>query len=64
MPHTHTYDKNGIQLCCTQEEKIYANAGASELLKDQPSDPTDYDHGKKIVDSHVGYSVDDSSLLF
>ncbi len=59
MPHTHTYDKNGKQLCCTQEEKIYAKAGASELLKDQPSDPTDYDHGKKKVDSHVGYSDDD-----
>ena len=34
MQHQHKYDKNGKQLCCTQQEKIYANAGASVLLKD------------------------------
>ena len=34
MQHQHTYDKDGKQLCCTQEEKIYTNAGAKELLKD------------------------------
>jgi len=27
-PHQHIYDKDGKQLCCTQEEKIYAMADA------------------------------------
>ncbi len=34
MAHQHKYDKNGKQLCCIQQEKIYSNAGASALLKD------------------------------
>ncbi len=34
MAHQHRYDKNGKQLCCTQQEKIYSNAGASSLLKE------------------------------
>lgn len=33
--HTHTYDENGRQLCCTpQEGKIYKDAGAEELIED------------------------------
>lgn len=32
MAHQHIYDKNGKQLCCTQEEKIYVRANAKELL--------------------------------
>ena len=31
--HKHTYDAQGKQLCCTQEEKIYTKAGAKELVK-------------------------------
>ena len=34
MAHQHTYDAQGKQLCCTQQEKIYNNAGASALLKE------------------------------
>jgi Cd2+/Zn2+-exporting ATPase len=30
--HKHIYDKKGNQICCTQQEKVYDNAGASELL--------------------------------
>ncbi len=30
--HKHIYDKDGKQLCCTQEEVIYTNAGAKNLL--------------------------------
>jgi Zn2+/Cd2+-exporting ATPase len=26
MKHRHTYDKNGKQTCCTQEEKINVTA--------------------------------------
>ena len=33
--HTHTYDENGRQLCCTpQEGKIYKDASAEELIED------------------------------
>ncbi len=34
MEHKHIYDKDGKQLCCTQEEKIYTNAGAKEIIDD------------------------------
>lgn len=34
MEHKHIYDKDGKQLCCTQEEKIYTNAGAKEMIDD------------------------------
>ncbi|MBK8327897.1 MAG: hypothetical protein IPL09_00065 [Bacteroidetes bacterium] len=34
MEHKHTYDAKGKQLCCSQQEKIYTNAGASSLLED------------------------------
>ncbi len=37
MEHQHIYDKNGKQLCCTLEEKIYTNAGAKKLLQDASS---------------------------
>ena len=44
MAHQHTYDKNGKQLCCTQQEKIYTNAGASALLKDGHSKDDGHNH--------------------
>ncbi|MGC3979363.1 MAG: hypothetical protein QM751_14735 [Paludibacteraceae bacterium] len=31
MKHQHIYDAQGRQLCCTQEKKIYTNAGAGKL---------------------------------
>lgn len=34
MEHKHIYDAQGKQLCCTQTEKIYTNAGAAELVKE------------------------------
>lgn len=33
MEHKHIYDAQGRQLCCQQEEKIYTNAGAKDLLE-------------------------------
>ncbi len=55
MAHKHIYDKDGKQLCCTQEEKIYSKAGASNLLKDGHSDHDDHDHGRKTAEkrSHL-----------
>lgn len=47
-PHQHIYDENNKQICCTQEEKIYQEANASELLKEEHSDNDghvhDHDH--------------------
>ncbi|MCZ2129176.1 MAG: cadmium-translocating P-type ATPase, partial [Bacteroidia bacterium] len=48
MEHKHIYDAQGKQLCCTQEEKIYTQAGAKELLKEnhqhEHSDDDGHDH--------------------
>ena len=41
--HHHKYDKNGKQLCCTQQEKIYTNAGAKHLLKEGHSEDDGHD---------------------
>ena len=35
MEHTHQYDEQGKQLCCTEEEKI--NNKADVLIKNSPS---------------------------
>jgi Cd2+/Zn2+-exporting ATPase len=44
MEHKHIYDKDGKQICCNQEEKIYINAGAKKLLKNDHSDHDGHDH--------------------
>lgn len=62
MPHQHTYDKDGKQLCCTQEEKIYSKAGASALLKDGHSENDGHDHGHEEGDGHDHSSSSDSPL--
>lgn len=54
MAHQHIYDKNGKQLCCTQEEKIYNNAGAAELLKDGHSENDGHHHGEDDGHDHSG----------
>ena len=41
IEHKHTYDKDGKQICCTQAEKIYTNAGAKELLKENKATGTE-----------------------
>ena len=46
--HKHTYDAQGRMTCCTQEEKIYTQAGAKELVKEKHqhnhSDDDGHDH--------------------
>lgn len=37
MEHVHIYDKNGKQICCTEEEKIYKEAASEKLIKDKKS---------------------------
>ena len=45
MAHQHKYDKNGKQLCCTQQEKIYNNAGAN-------NQDDGHDHNHNEGDGH------------
>ena len=52
MPHTHIYDKDGKQLCCTQEEKIYSKAGASQLLKRSHDEHAGHDHSHAKKEGH------------
>jgi Cd2+/Zn2+-exporting ATPase len=52
MPHKHKYDKDGKQLCCTQEEKIYSKAGASELLSTDHTQDDGHDHDHEEGDGH------------
>ncbi|MBK7524568.1 MAG: cadmium-translocating P-type ATPase [Saprospiraceae bacterium] len=47
MEHKHIYDAEGNQLCCTQQEKIYTNAGAEDLLKERHSKNDGHYHGIK-----------------
>ncbi len=54
MIHKHIYDEQGNQLCCTQTDKVYTNAGAGALLRgdiqnrggghEQHSDDDGHDH--------------------
>ena len=45
--HKHVYDAQGRMICCSQEEKIYKEADAEELLVEEPADEIDDDHGHK-----------------
>lgn len=44
MEHKHKYDALGRQLCCTQTEKIYSQAGAEELIQKAPASGHDHSH--------------------
>ncbi|PZP47715.1 MAG: cadmium-translocating P-type ATPase [Pseudopedobacter saltans] len=52
MEHKHKYDAQGKQLCCTQTDKIYTNAGAKDLVKKvshqthSDEDGHDHEHGE------------------
>ncbi len=50
--HVHTYDKDGKQLCCTQEEKIYTKAGAKFLLKEEHSEGDGHNQDHVEGDGH------------
>lgn len=50
--HKHIYDKNGKQLCCTQQEKIYTNAGAKHLLKEGHSIQDEHENNHEDDDGH------------
>lgn len=44
LVHEHTYDAEGKITCCTQQEKIYTQAGASGLLKEGHVNKDDHGH--------------------
>src|SRR5690554_4280676 len=54
--HKHTYDAQGKMTCCTQEEKIYTQAGAKELVNEKHQ----YDHSDD--DGHNHGSTDKSTF--
>lgn len=62
MLHVHTYDKDGKQLCCTQEEKIYSKAGASELLSTGHAEDDEHDHGHEEDDGNDHSSTSDGLI--
>jgi len=60
MEHKHQYDAQGKQLCCTQEEKIYTNAGAQELVDGQLNNEEEHSHD----DGHDHVNKDTKDSVF
>lgn len=60
MEHKHIYDAQGKQLCCTQTEKIYNQAGAQRLIQGAPTQ--DQAHSHSNDDGH-DHSVAQGSTL-
>lgn len=63
MEHKHIYDAQGKQICCVQEEKIYAQAGAKELLKTGHSDDDGHDPNEHADDDGHDHSGGNSSTF-
>lgn len=63
MEHKHIYDKDGKQLCCTQQEKIYNNAGAAALLKDGHSENDGHNHEEHGDDDGHDHSTANDSTF-
>ena len=63
MQHKHIYDVKGKQLCCTQQGKIYTNAGASSLLEDGHSKIDGHNHSEHSdEDGHDHSKGNDSAV--
>lgn len=63
MEHKHIYDKDGKQLCCIQEEKIYTKAGAKSLLKEEHHKGDGHDHEEDDDHDHSGGSESNFQLF-
>ena len=51
--HQHRFDAQGRQICCSQEEVIYRNANAAELLQGSAgADSDDHDHDHEHEHEH------------
>lgn len=53
MEHKHIYDAQGKQLCCTQTEKIYNQAGAQRLIQEAPAHDHADSHGEGDGHDHT-----------
>ncbi len=63
MAHQHKYDAQGNQLCCTEEQKIYAKAGAKDLVQeDACCSSQKHNHDHNDDDGH-DHSSGNNSLL-
>ncbi|WP_454880574.1 heavy metal translocating P-type ATPase [Sphingobacterium detergens] len=60
MEHKHIYDAQGKQLCCTQIEKIYNQAGAQRLIQSAPAQ--DQAHSHSDDDGHDHSAAEGSTL--
>ncbi|MBK7140323.1 MAG: cadmium-translocating P-type ATPase [Bacteroidetes bacterium] len=63
MEHKHTYDAKGKQLCCSQQEKIYTNAGASSLLEDGHSKKDGHNHSEHSDEDGHDHSKGNDSVV-
>ena len=69
MKHQHIYDVQGKQICCSEEEKIYTEAGAEEILKPEKAirnkantAPSHDAHDHAADDGHDHSYVESSTL--
>lgn len=63
MEHQHIYDENGKQLCCTQEEKIYTEAGAEELLHSH-SHSDQHSHSQTYLPALISAALLAAGIIF
>ena len=63
MQHKHIYDVKGKQLCCTQQGKIYTNAGASSLLEDGHSKKDGHNHSEHSDEDGHDHSKGNDSVV-
>ena len=63
MEHKHTYDAKGKQLCCSQQEKIYTNAGGSSLLEDGHSKKDGHNHSEHSDEDGHDHSKGNDSVV-
>lgn len=61
--HQHQYDAQGKQLCCTQQEKIYYEAGAAALLKEKHNDKDGHNHDEHGDDGGHDHSGGNDSTV-
>ena len=64
MEHKHIYDKEGKQICCTQEEKIYTNASAKSLLKEGHSENDGHNHEEHSEEDEHDHSGGENQSTF
>lgn len=65
MAHQHKYDANGKRICCTEEEKIYVDAGAGKLInkpKIKKEEAHNHEHEHSDDDGHDHSNMEGSPI--